>query len=63
VIGLVAAVALGRYIQALLYEVSPGDPSTMALSGAALAAVALLASYLPVRRMLALDPLASLKND
>ena len=62
-VGLLAAVALGRYIQALLYEVSPGDPSTMALSGAALAGVALLASYLPVRRMLALDPLASLKND
>lgn len=63
VIGLAAAFALGRYIETLLYEVAPGDPSTLALSAAALAGVALLASYLPIQRMLALDPLASLKND
>ena len=62
-IGLAAAAALGRYIETLLYDVKPGDPSTMALSGLALVAVALLASYVPVRRMLALNPLASLKND
>ena len=61
--GLTAAAALGRYIEALLYEVKPGDPSTLALSGAVLMAVALLASYVPIRRMLALNPLASLKND
>jgi putative ABC transport system permease protein len=63
VAGLASAVALGRYIETLLYEVTPGDPSTMALSGAALMAVALLASYVPVRRMLAQNPLASLRND
>ena len=61
--GLAAAAVLGRYIEALLYEVKPGDPSTMALSGAVLMAVALLASYVPIRRMLPLNPLASLKND
>lgn len=61
--GLAAAAALGRYIETLLYDVKPGDPSTMALSGIALMAVALLASYVPIRRMLALNPLASLKND
>ena len=63
VIGLAVAAALGRYIETLLYDVKPGDPSTMALSGMALMAVALLASYVPIRRMLALNPLASLKND
>jgi len=63
VVGLAAAAALGRYIETLLYDVKPGDPSTMALSGMALMAVALLASYVPIRRMLALNPLASLKND
>jgi putative ABC transport system permease protein len=61
--GLGAALMIGRYIEALLYEVKPGDPSTIALSGAVLVAVALLASYVPIRRMLALNPLASLKND
>ena len=61
--GLGAAAMLGRYIESLLYEVKPGDLSTMTLSGAVLVAVALLASYVPIRRMLALNPLASLKND
>ena len=63
IVGLAVAAALGRYIQTLLYEVTPGDPSTMALSGAALMGVALLASYVPIRRMLAQNPLASLRND
>ena len=61
--GIAAAAMFGRYIEALLYEVKPGDPSTVALSGTVLVGVALLASYLPIRRMLALNPLASLKND
>jgi len=63
VIGIAAAVASGRYIEALLYDVKPGDPSTVALSGLVLMSVALLASYVPIRRMLQLNPLASLKND
>src|SRR5688572_19071393 len=63
IVGLAAATALGRYIETLLYEVTPGDPSTMALSGTALMAVALLASYVPVRRMLAQNPLTSLRNE
>lgn len=63
VVGMAAAVSFGRYIETLLYEVKPGDPSTVALSGAVLISVALLASYVPIRRMLQLNPLASLKND
>ena len=63
IIGLAAAVALGPSIEALLYDVKPGDPSTMALAALALACVALLASYVPIRRMLAQNPLASLRND
>lgn len=62
-VGLVAAVALGPTIEALLYDVKPGDPSTMALAALALTCVALLASYMPIRRMLAQNPVASLKND
>ena len=61
--GLAAAAALGRYMESLLYEVRPADPSTMAISGAALMAVALLASYVPIRRMLAQNPLRSLRSD
>ena len=59
-VGLAAAAALGSSIQALLYEVQPRDPLTMAVSAALLAAVALAASYIPIRRMLAQNPLTSL---
>jgi putative ABC transport system permease protein len=61
--GLGAAVALGASMQTLLYEVKPRDPSTMALATLVLVATAFVASYMPIRRMLAQNPLASLRND
>ena len=61
-VGLAAAAALGSSIQALLYEVGPRDPVTMAASAALLTAVALAASYLPIRRMFAQNPLTSLRD-
>jgi len=63
IVGLAVAAALGPSIESLLYDVKPGDPPTIALAALALTGVALLASYVPIRRMLALNPLASLKND
>jgi putative ABC transport system permease protein len=63
VVGLGAAVILGSSIQALLYEVQPRDPLTLATAAFALIAAALAASYMPVRRVLAQNPLASLRND
>lgn len=63
VVGLAAAFWIGPSIEALLYDVRPGDPATMAAAAFALTCVALLASYVPVRRMLAQNPLASLKSE
>ena len=62
-VGLAAAAALGPFIQALLYEVRPSDPSTMAIAGLTLMGVAIAASYVPIRRMLAQDPLKVLKAE
>jgi ABC-type antimicrobial peptide transport system permease subunit len=62
-IGLAVAAALAPSIQALLYDVRPRDPSTMAISGLTLIGVAILASYIPIRRMLRQDPLSSLRSD
>ena len=59
-IGLAAAVPLTRWIEALLFEVKPLDPATIALVIAGLAAVAGLASYLPARRALRIDPMTAL---
>jgi len=58
--GLVAAALLGTTIQALLYEVRPTDPWAMAAAAFVLMTTALAASYLPIRRVLAQNPLANL---
>lgn len=61
-IGLVAAAALGRGVEALLYDTRPSDPTTAALTAALLLAVALVACYLPARRAARLDPVVAMRN-
>ena len=60
-LGIVGALLLTRSLQALLYEVDALDVATFSLAPAGLAALALLATYLPARRALAIDPAAALK--
>ncbi len=61
IIGNLGAMALGRSLEALLFEVRPPDPMTHAAVSAVLLGVTLLASYLPARRGSNLDPIASLR--
>ncbi len=61
--GLAGAFFAGRSMSALLYQVRPGDPPTIATAVALLFATALMATYLPVRRALAANPIASLRNE
>jgi putative ABC transport system permease protein len=60
--GALGAVALGRFIAALLFEVAPSDPASFVAAAGLLAAVAMLASYLPVRRALRADPVQTLRR-
>ena len=62
-IGLAAAFALTRLMATLLYHVSVTDPVTFIAGPALFAAVAMLASYLPARRAMRVDPMIALRSE
>jgi putative ABC transport system permease protein len=62
-IGLAVAFVATRSLEALLFEIEPGDPLTFAAIAALLLAVALLACYLPARRAARIDPLTALRTE
>lgn len=62
-IGLLASLALVRFLSSLLYGVSPTDPVTYVIVSLVLAEVALLASYFPARRAMKLDPMVTLRYE
>ncbi len=61
ILGLSAAFALARFVAKLLYGISPADPVTFVVVPLALAAIALVASYLPARRATKVDPVIALR--
>jgi predicted permease len=61
--GLVASLALTRLLSGFLYGVSPKDPPTFAAAALALMAVAVLASYIPARRAMQVDPITVLRQE
>jgi putative ABC transport system permease protein len=63
IIGMLAAFVLTRYLEKLLFSVSPGDPATFAMVALVLALVALLACYIPARRTLRVDPMTALRYE
>ena len=60
-LGLAGAAAGTRYLQAMLYGITPLDGWTFAVVAVAFAAVAALAWYLPARRATHLDPMVALR--
>jgi putative ABC transport system permease protein len=63
VIGLLGALALTQLLSTLLFGVSARDPMTIAAVGLLLAAVALVATYLPARRAARVDPMICLRYE
>ncbi|HJR59246.1 MAG TPA: ABC transporter permease [Vicinamibacterales bacterium] len=61
--GLVGAAAVTWIIQSILYNVTPTDPVSFGGVALFLTIIAALASYLPARRAMAVDPIVALRND
>jgi putative ABC transport system permease protein len=59
--GLVASLALSRYLDRLLFGVTPTDPATFGAVTTVLLAVGLAACYVPARRAMRLDPVQALR--
>src|SRR5262249_26686581 len=59
--GLFCAVAIGRAIRGVLFEVAPTDPVVILCVAALLLVISALACYIPARRATRLDPVAALR--
>jgi putative ABC transport system permease protein len=62
-IGLAGGALLARASASVLFRVSPSDPMTYGVVAALLAAVALVAAFVPVRRAVAVDPIVALRAE
>jgi ABC-type antimicrobial peptide transport system permease subunit len=62
-IGAAAALPATRVLGSLVYRVSTTDPLTLIATGALLVGAAVLASWVPARRAIRLDPVISLRAE
>ena len=62
-IGLAVAMATSRLLSSMLYAIRPVDPLTLGAAALIVIAVALLASYVPARRALRIDPAEALRGN
>jgi ABC-type antimicrobial peptide transport system permease subunit len=63
VIGLAGSVAAARVLRALLFETDIYDPATFTVVPLVLAAVSVVACYIPARRAAGVDPMATLRAE
>lgn len=62
-IGFLLALALGRVLAQMLYQVSPSDPVALVGAGAMLGVAALLACFFPARRAMRVSPMRALRTE
>ncbi len=62
-LGVAGAAAMTRYLEGLLFGLTPLDPPTFAAVALAFTSIAMLASYVPARRATRVDPLVALRHE
>jgi putative ABC transport system permease protein len=60
-VGLVGGLMMSHLLAGLLYAVRPTDPPTFLIVAFILVVVALLASFVPARRAMRVDPIVALR--
>jgi predicted permease len=63
VVGVVLALAVGKFFTPVLYGVSPKDPETYVVALALMAAISLIACYVPARRALRIEAAVALREE
>ena len=63
IVGLGGAAVIARLMSSLLYGLSPADPITFSLVPLILVLVVIVATYIPARRAVKLDPVVALRSD
>jgi ABC-type antimicrobial peptide transport system permease subunit len=62
-VGVIGAFAVTRIMGSLLYGVTASDPLTYIVLVAMLAVISMIASYIPARRAMRVDPVIALRNE
>jgi ABC-type antimicrobial peptide transport system permease subunit len=62
-VGLAASLGLTRFLQSMLYGVSPTEPGVLVSVTVLLAIIALAACLIPARRAAAVDPVIALRQE
>jgi putative ABC transport system permease protein len=62
-LGLAGAAALAQLITTMLFNVTPFDPATYAVTATLLLAIAAVACYVPARRAMNVDPLVAIRQE
>lgn len=62
-VGIVVALLAARFVEGMLFELSPRDPTVFAAVSALLLGVAVVASLVPARRAARVDPMLALRSE